>query len=95
MGKVSLKVEKEITFDERSTFLVTDIVSKEEGNDDEASNEGTTKSMSFDNHWNSFLEDFLLETVSNLVSLFRDYSFFDDETSAGSDENYYGSVQKM
>ena len=50
MGKISLKAGKEITFDERSTFLIADIVSKEEGNDDEASNEGTTKSMSFENH---------------------------------------------
>ena len=45
-----MKEGNEIMFDEISAFLIADMVSEEEGNDDEASNEGITKSMSFENH---------------------------------------------
>ena len=70
MDEVSLKVGNEISFDERSEFLLEERVSKEEWNGDKDLNEEGMKSMSFEKDWNTFLETFLLKIVSMLMSLF-------------------------
>ena len=46
LNEASLKILDEIPFDERRKFLFEERISKEEGNDDEASNKEGTKSMS-------------------------------------------------
>ena len=69
------------------------MISKEEGNDDEASNEEGIKSMSFEKDWDPFLEDFLPKTVSRLTWLCRCDYFLNAEMLVGADEIIDGSLQ--
>ena len=70
-------------------------MSKEEGNYDEASNEEGIKSMIFEKDWDPYLGDVLLKIVSRIVCLFLDDSFFDVETSSGTDERVDSSLEKV
>ena len=64
-------------------------VPKEEGNDDEDSNEEQKESMIFDKYWDPFLKDFVLKIVSVIISLFQEASFLDVEILTGANERFY------
>ena len=71
-----------------------DIVSKEEGNKDEALNEEGFKSMIFKMDLDPFLECFLLKTVSRIISLFREDSFLGTEEAVDVGKRDNSSLQE-
>ena len=89
-----MKVGDKIVFNERSTFLLGEGVSKEKGNDNESSNEEGIKSMSFDKDCDLFIKAFSMKIESSLIYLFQQAYFLDDETLAGADEMIDISLQE-